>query len=73
MRRQHRTDRTNVDDVCFRPEIEDLLGESMGDGDDGDFGLFAQTEPQPRGAVGSEVTNKDIPQRTVVFPSSAEL
>ena len=67
MRRQHRVDRTNIDDVCFRPEIEDLGGESMGDGNDGDFGLLAQIEPQPQGAMGGEVTNKDIRQRTVVF------
>ena len=35
----------NADNVCFRLEIEDLRGESMSDGNDGDFGLFAQIEP----------------------------
>ena len=66
MRRQRRIDRMNADNVRFRPEIEDLRGERMGDGNDGDFRLFAQIEPQPQGAMGGEVTNKDIRQRTVV-------
>ena len=39
----------------------------MGDGNDGDFRLLAQIEPQPQGAMRGEVANKDVRQRTVVF------
>jgi hypothetical protein len=55
-----------ADHVRVRSEIEDLRGESMDDGHDGDFRLFAQIEPQPQGAMGGEVTNQNIRQGAVV-------
>ena len=67
MRRQVDLDRLNADNVRFRPEIEDLGGKRMGDGDDGDIRLFAQIEPQSQGTMCREVSNKDVRQRTVVI------
>ena len=67
MRRQVDLDRLNADNVRFRPEIEDLGGKRMGDGDDGEIRLFAQIEPQSQGTMCREVSNKDVRQRTVVI------
>ena len=67
MRRQVSLDRLNADNVRFHPEIEDLGGKRMGNGDDGDIWLFAQIEPQSQGTMCREVSNKDVRQRTVVI------
>src|ERR1700681_2657244 len=51
MRRQVDLDRLNAANLRFRPEIEDLGGKRMGDGDDGEIRLFAQIEPQSQGTM----------------------
>src|SRR5712664_2012841 len=38
----------------------------MGDGNDGDFRLLAQSEAKPEGAVRSEIADQDIRQRLVI-------
>src|SRR5216684_8619779 len=38
----------------------------MGDGDDGDFRLIAQSEAKPEGAVRGEVADQDVRQRLVI-------
>src|SRR6267378_265900 len=38
----------------------------MGDGNDGDFRLLAQSEAKPEGAVRSEVADQDVRQRLVI-------
>src|SRR5713226_1416100 len=38
----------------------------MGDGDDGDFRVFAQSEAKPEGAVRGEVADQYVRQRLVI-------
>ena len=71
MRRQRRADRTDVEDVRLRPAIEDLRGERMGDGDDGDVRLLAKASRSPnvRCAVRSRIRMSD--NGLSVFASSS--
>jgi len=63
MGRQVGLDRLNANHMHVRPDVEDLHCEC----DDGDVGLFRQTEPEPEGAVSRQVADKDVGERAVFF------
>ena len=69
MRGQYRADRTDIENVGVRAAIEDLRGERMGDGHDGDVRLLAQGEAKPEGTVRGEVADQDVRQRLVTVAS----
>lgn len=62
---QHRTDGTDVENVSVPAAIEDLRGECVGDGHDGDVRLLAQGEAKSEGTMRAEVADQDVRQRLV--------
>ncbi len=49
-----------------RTAIEDLRRQRMGDGNNGDLRLLAQSEAKPEGAMRGEITDQDVGQRLVI-------
>ena len=66
MQGQYRANRTDIEKVGVRAAIENLRGGCMGDSNDGDFRLLAQSEAKPECMMRGETADQDVRQRLVI-------